>query len=309
MELRMASTALAADLARALQEHVSFVMGEVDRLTAEARARALSDGASQLNQIARRIRQATSREELYVTLVDAAASFASGAALLVVEGECARAVKVRGLDEARAQALCAPIPLAEALALADAAQHREPVIASASVSQVSAPLAAAAGDTPEARVAIVPIVEKPATEKVPAPALLCAWGSFEMAALELVAQVASPAWTATAAPPQEATDDAARAWEDLSDEERRIHLRAQRFAHVKVAEIRLFDADAVQLGRARHNLYAVVKDAVDRARTEFRETFFTATDTMVDYLHLELVRTLANEDPELMGRDYPGPLA
>ena len=83
----MVSTAPPASLARALQEHVSFVMGEVDRLTAEARARALSEGASQLNQIARRIRQAGSREELYVTLVDAAASFASGAALLVLEGE------------------------------------------------------------------------------------------------------------------------------------------------------------------------------------------------------------------------------
>ncbi|MGP8243418.1 MAG: hypothetical protein ACLQVN_02745 [Bryobacteraceae bacterium] len=305
----MASTAPAAGLARALQEHVSFVMGEVDRLTAEARARALSDGASQLNQIARRIRQATSREELYVTVVDAAASFASGAALLVVEGESVRAVKVRGLDEARAQALSAPIPLAEAPALADAVAQREPVIASASASEVSAPLAAAAGDAPEARVAILPIVEKPAAEQVPAPALLCAWGSFEMAALELVAQVASPAWTATAAPPQEASGHSGRGWEDLSEEERRIHLRAQRFASVKVAEIRLFDADAVQLGRARRNLYAVVKDPVDRARTEFRETFFAATDTMVDYLHLELVRTLANDDPELMGRDYPGPLA
>ena len=65
----------------------------------------------------------------------------------------------------------------------------------------------------------------------------------------------------------------------------------------------------MQLGRARHNLYALVKDPVDRARTEFQETFFAATATMVDYLHLELLRTLANDDPELMGRDYPGPLA
>ena len=80
-----------------------------------------------------------------------------------------------------------------------------------------------------------------------APALLCAWGPVEMAALELVAQVASPAWTATAAPPEKPYRDVARAWEDLSDEERRIHLRAQRFARVKSAEIRLFDADTVQL--------------------------------------------------------------
>jgi hypothetical protein len=78
---------------------------------------------------------------------------------------------------------------------------------------------------------------------------------------------------------------------------------------VKAAEIRLFEADAVQLGRARRNLYAAMKDAIDRARAEFQATFFGATATMVDYLHLELVRTLANDDPQLMGRDYPGPLA
>jgi hypothetical protein len=284
-------------------------MGEVSRLTAEARARALSEGAGRLNQIARRIRLAGSREELYVTLVDAAASFGSGAALLVLEGESARAVKLRGVDEARAQALSSPIPLSEAPALADAAGRREPVIASAGPSQVSAPLAATAGDSPEARVVILPIVEKPAGKEESVPALLCAWGAVEMAALELVAQVASPAWTATAAPPQETTEASSGGWEDLSEEERRIHLRAQRFAHVKVAEIRLFDADAVQLGRARHNLYALVRDPVDRARTEFRETFFAATGTMVDYLHLELVHTLANDDLELMGHDYPGPLA
>jgi hypothetical protein len=29
---------------------------------------------------------------------------------------------------------------------------------------------------------------------------------------------------------------------------------------------------------------------------------------MVDYLHLELVRTLANDDAEALGKDYPGPM-
>jgi hypothetical protein len=29
---------------------------------------------------------------------------------------------------------------------------------------------------------------------------------------------------------------------------------------------------------------------------------------MVDYLHLELVQTLANDDPDLLGNNYPGPM-
>ena len=30
--------------------------------------------------------------------------------------------------------------------------------------------------------------------------------------------------------------------------------------------------------------------------------------TMVDYLHLELVRSLARENSQLMGQNYPGPI-
>ena len=29
---------------------------------------------------------------------------------------------------------------------------------------------------------------------------------------------------------------------------------------------------------------------------------------MVDYLHLELLRTLANDDADLLGSEYPGPM-
>ena len=34
----------------------------------------------------------------------------------------------------------------------------------------------------------------------------------------------------------------------------------------------------------------------------------TSSPTMVDYLHLELVRSLANDDAILLGPNYPGPL-
>ena len=88
-----------------------------------------------------------------------------------------------------------------------------------------------------------------------------------------------------------------------------MHLRAQRSARVQVAEIRLFEPEAVQAGRTRHDLYGAVRAGIDAAREVFHKTFFTATPTMVDYLHLELVRTLANNDPELLGKEYPGPLA
>ena len=48
--------------------------------------------------------------------------------------------------------------------------------------------------------------------------------------------------------------------------------------------------------------------AVCAARDTFRQSFFASCPSMVDYLHLEIVRTLANDDPQVLGKDYPGPM-
>jgi hypothetical protein len=100
----------------------------------------------------------------------------------------------------------------------------------------------------------------------------------------------------------------ASAWDRLPLEEQRIHLRAQRFARVHVAEMRLFQADAVQAGRTGRNLYDALRQSIDAAREAFHQSFFAPCPSMVDYLHLELVRTLANDDPDLLGNNYPGPM-
>jgi hypothetical protein len=97
-------------------------------------------------------------------------------------------------------------------------------------------------------------------------------------------------------------------WETLSSEDQQIHLRAQRFARVQVAEMRLYEADAVQAGRRRGDLYDALRKPIEAARETYREQFFSRCESMVDYLHLELIRTLAHDDPDLCGKDYPGPL-
>ena len=75
-----------------------------------------------------------------------------------------------------------------------------------------------------------------------------------------------------------------------------------------MAEIRLYQSEKVKNGRAAHDLYTSLKEEIDSAREAFRREFLNASDSMVDYLHLELVRTLANDDAEVLGRDYPGPM-
>jgi hypothetical protein len=97
-------------------------------------------------------------------------------------------------------------------------------------------------------------------------------------------------------------------WFSLSHGDRDLHLRAQRFARVQVAEIRLYQSEKVKNARTAHDLYTSLKQEIDAAREAFRREFLNASDSMVDYLHLELVRTLANDDAEVLGPNYPGAL-
>lgn len=86
-------------------------------------------------------------------------------------------------------------------------------------------------------------------------------------------------------------------------------LRAKRFASVRVAEIQLYQAAQVQSGQASRDLYSVLKVPIEEARTAFRERFLKAPNGIPDYLHEEIVRTLARNDETSLGPQYPGPLA
>jgi hypothetical protein len=54
-------------------------------------------------------------------------------------------------------------------------------------------------------------------------------------------------------------------------------------------------------------LYKRLKSDVDRSRQTFDKRFGKALSKQVDYLHEELVRTLAANDPTALGPEYPGP--
>lgn len=90
---------------------------------------------------------------------------------------------------------------------------------------------------------------------------------------------------------------------------RATELSAQRFAKVKIAEMQLYQAPAVKAGRAARDLYGSLRPQIDAARQAFEQRFLTPGHGIADYLHTELVRTLANDDATLLGPGYPGPLA
>jgi hypothetical protein len=259
--------------------------------------------------------------------VDATAAFCPAAALFGVTGDMATGERIRGVSEAAAREFGAlELSLASAPALAGAVHSRDPVVAATTSGEVSAALVKLLEQSPAGRASVYPLV---ARDRV--TALLYVWGTLQGPAVELLAQVASMMWAALTEPvvspepvPEPAADGliaiaplaaeppkepkAAVSWDELTPEDQRIHLRAQRFARVQVSEMRLFEPDAVQSGRVHRDLYDALRTQVDRARENFRASFFVPCPSMVDYLHLELVRTLANDNPELLGGDYPGPL-
>jgi hypothetical protein len=87
------------------------------------------------------------------------------------------------------------------------------------------------------------------------------------------------------------------------------HSSALRFARVRVAEMQLYQASQVNAGRATRDLYGTLAPSIDSARKAFRERFLIPLNGIPDYLHQELVKTLAKEDAVLLGPLYPGPLA
>ena len=90
-------------------------------------------------------------------------------------------------------------------------------------------------------------------------------------------------------------------WEDLPRDQQLTHLSAQQFARVFVAEL-------VLQGPVARPVYGRLKKEIDAGRERFRREFFETCPDMVDYLHLELVRTLGRGDVAAMGAGYPGPL-
>ena len=88
-----------------------------------------------------------------------------------------------------------------------------------------------------------------------------------------------------------------------------IDLAAQRFARVRIAEIRLYHASAVKAGRAGRDLYGSLKPHIEAARDAFRDRYLKNGTSTADYLHAEIVHALAHDDATLLGPEYPGPLA
>jgi len=274
-----------------------------------------------LNQLLRRLRRYEEEAEWASTTLDAAASFASRIALFAVRAGNLVLLGERNLSLAPSLV----IPSQSGGAFAHAIAAKDTVVAMRTASEVGEALAST---DPGERACIVPISNRDRVVSV----LFAPSGTGEnnVDALELVAGLASIVLerqsnitlhtqiqqaqmeeTQLQPPPANATVPIARttlpSWSNLDEKERAQHIRAQRFSRVKVAEMQLYKPEACRQGREQGNLYLLLRPEIDTARDTYRSQFMT-TPTMVDYLHLELVKTATAGDELKLGAEYPGPL-
>jgi hypothetical protein len=93
---------------------------------------------------------------------------------------------------------------------------------------------------------------------------------------------------------------------EVSEEERRFHNDARRFARLLVSEIKLYNEQKVSDGRTEGNLYDRLRDEIDRSRQMYDKRVHPSVSPRFDYFHQELVNTLAGGDADKLGAGYPG---
>ena len=163
--------------------------------------------------------------------------------------------------------------------------------------------AAAATAAPAARPA------EPEFEPAPAPEPVAA------APVPEPEPVAAPAPEVAAppAPPAQAAAPPARpaTGPDLTDipaAEHDSHKKAFRAAKVMVDELLLYNKDKIEAAKAQRNVYGAIKDDIDKSRANYEKRFKNTPAGKVDYFHQQLLQRIAQNDPALLGADYPGPL-
>jgi len=279
---------------------------DLDAICQQTARRARAEQLQQLNQLFRRFRAYQTESDWVQATLDAASHYSSHVAVFSITGDT---LTLRGQAPAGTLPEDLSFPVGAAAAFASAIESKDPVTAMRTASEVTGSLSKASE-----RAHLFPITNG---ERVSAILFASDSGSdmngLELAAgiassmLERKANVALHAQIAAAPAPAPPVETKMPAWTDLPPDQRQLHIRAQRFARVAVAEFQLARPEACRAGREQNDLYLFLKREIDKARDNYRRQFMTVP-YMVDYLHLELIQTAAQGDERKLGADYPGRL-
>jgi hypothetical protein len=114
------------------------------------------------------------------------------------------------------------------------------------------------------------------------------------------ATVSSPAAEDTAAPPQ-----AVAPAPEIGSHDEELHRKARRFAKLLVDEIKLYNQTKVAEGKLNHDLYDRLQNDIDKSRTTYDKRYGHTTVAGADYFNQELIRNLADDNPTLLGSNFP----
>lgn len=120
--------------------------------------------------------------------------------------------------------------------------------------------------------------------------------------------------TATVAQPAQATAPARTRFSErnvdlpieVTEDERRLHNDARRFARLLVSEIKLYNEQKVKEGREANDLYERLREAIDRSREMYDKRVQPSVAAKFDYFHYELVNSLGDGEESKLGASYPG---
>ncbi len=150
-----------------------------------------------------------------------------------------------------------------------------------------------------------PAAPEPAGEEPPAAAGAGAAAEGEAAAPPPVEPVTPPPPVAPVAPPPPVEpvspppSEEREAAPEPGDEAE--HEEARRFARLLVSEIKLYNPEEVERGRANKDLYQRLKEDIDRSREMFDRRIPESVRSVRDYFREELVRILADGDEDALG--------
>jgi len=303
-------------VSRAVAAEHSQAIARIERACDDARRSRVES----LNQVLRRLRT-TGWEQILELLAEGCASYADKVVVLVFENNQARCAARAGIESE-----LLTFETDSASAIVAAIDSRDPVVALATEAEISTVLAEVFGpatqSSPDRKAYLFPVVARhsvmamliasdvfsPANHSAPQSApieLLCEAAGMRLEALGKP----DAAGLVQLAPGVPASQTAGpRAWDELTADDQKLHLQAQRMARVRVAEIRLYHEKELRSGVAGGDIYGALRDVIDSARDQFLQTFLAKSPTMVDYLHLEILHSLAHEDDRLLGHIYPGPM-
>jgi len=90
----------------------------------------------------------------------------------------------------------------------------------------------------------------------------------------------------------------------ISPEDQDVHRKAQRFARLLIDEIKLYNQAKVAEGRKNKDLYDRLKETIEKSRATYQKRYGKSVAASGNYLQNEIIRSLAEDDPSIMGANF-----